>query len=434
MEWTVEPARCLSGEIRVPGDKSISHRALLLAGLADGVSVLEGLADGDDVASTGAVLRALGVSIEQVDDRFEVVGRGLDGWRAPTESLDCGNSGTTMRLLAGLLAGKSFESTLTGDASLRRRPMSRVALPLRGMGANVRMTPAGTAPLVIAGRSPLRAITFRPEVASAQVKSCVLLAGLLADGDTTVVEAAPTRDHTECLLHAMGADIQVEPSADGNRVTVRPAASLEPLHGKIPGDISSAAYWIAAAAILAGSRVRLPGVGTNPTRAAILDLLSGWGARVEREPETAWSGEPGATITIEGAADALSGGEIAGVRVPGLIDELPLLAALGPFTREGVEIREAAELRVKESDRIATTAAALRALGAVVDEYPDGLAVAGGTGLGGGTVDAAGDHRIALAMAVAALAAREPVTIMNAEAMAVSYPGFAPALETVARR
>lgn len=433
MKWTVEPARRLHGEVTVPGDKSISHRAVLFAALAHGESALEGLADGEDVASTVAVLRSLGIDIER-GDVLRVRGAGLGGLLATGTPLDCGNSGTTMRLLAGPLAGQPFTSTLTGDAYLRRRPMRRIAEPLRAMGATVETVAGGTAPLIIEGRSPLRAIIHRPQVASAQVKSCVLLAGLFADGPTTVVEHAATRDHTERLLAAMGATVEVRTTADGPSATIEPGAELSAIAGIIPGDMSSAAYWLVAATLLEGSRLTLRNVGLNPTRAGIVELLCDWGADISVERHEDWYGEPVGTLVIAGVGASLSGGTVEGAAVPGLIDELPLIAALAPFTENGVEIRDAAELRVKESDRIATTAAALRALGVEVDEFPDGLAVRGGQRLAGGTVEAAGDHRIALAMGAVGLAAAGPVTVHSAEAMAVSYPGFAAAVEAAAVR
>jgi 3-phosphoshikimate 1-carboxyvinyltransferase len=434
LQWTVEPAVRLDGEVLVPGDKSISHRAVMLAALAHDRSRLAHLADGEDVAATIAAVRALGVEIEQHADGVTVRGAGLDGLRVAPGPIDCGNSGTTMRLLAGVLAGQPFPSTLTGDASLRRRPMRRIAEPLRTMGAEVTTSADGTAPLRIAGVSPLRAITFRPPVASAQVKSCVLLAGLWADGATTVVEPARTRDHTERLLAAMGASVRVAGENGGIRVTIEPGTALAGLQGAVPGDVSSAAYWLVAATLLPGSRLRLPAVGLNPTRAAIVELLIGWGAAIAIEQRSDWHGEPIGTLVVEGAGERLRGGTLSGDAIPGVIDELPLLAALAPFTEEGVEIRDAAELRVKESDRIATTAAALRALGVAVEEFPDGLVVRGRQPMGGGRVDAAGDHRIALALAAVAPAAGGSVTVDNAEAMRVSYPGFAAALQQVARR
>ncbi len=433
MKWTVEPARRLHGELTVPGDKSISHRAVLFASLARGESVLEGLADGEDVASTVAVLRSLGIDIEH-GDVLRVQGGGLRGLRAAGAPLDCGNSGTTMRLLAGPLAGQPFTSTLTGDAYLRRRPMRRIAAPLSAMGATLDTAAGGTAPLIIDGKSPLRAITHRPQVASAQVKSCVLLAGLFADGPTTVVERAATRDHTERLLAAMGATVDVGSSAEGPYATIEPGGELSAIAGTVPGDMSSAAYWLVAATLLEGSCLTLHNVGLNPTRAGIVDLLCDWGADISVERHEDWYGEPVGTLVIAGVGAALSGGTIEGAAVPGVIDELPLIAALAPFTEHGVEIRDAAELRVKESDRIATTAAALRALGVEVEEFPDGLAVRGGQRLAGGVVDAGGDHRIALAMGAVGLAAAGPVTVLSAEAISVSYPGFAAAVDEVAVR
>ena len=433
MEWTVEPARRLRGEVLVPGDKSISHRAVLFASLARGESVLEGIADGADVASTIAAMRCLGIDIER-RAALRVRGQGLYGLQAPGAPLDCGNSGTTIRLLAGPLAGQPFTSTLTGDVYLRRRPMRRIVEPLRALGAAVQTAAGDTAPLTVTGATPLRAITYRPEVASAQVKSCVLLAGLFADGRTSVVEQAPTRDHTERLLAAMGATVEVCGDAAGPTVTIEPGAELADIAGTVPGDMSSAAYWLVAATLLEGSLLTLRNVGLNPTRAGIVELLRDWGADISIERGEDWYGEPVGTLEIAGVGAALTGGTIEGAAVPGVIDELPLIAALAPFTSDGVEIRGAAELRVKESDRIATTAAALRALGVDVDEFPDGLAVRGGQRLTGGSVDAAGDHRIALAMGAVGLAAAAPVTVEGAEAMAVSYPGFEAALDRVAVR
>lgn len=406
----------------------------MLAALADGDSFLEHLADGEDVAATMAAMRALGVTVEEQDGGIAVRGGGLAGLRENDAAIDCGNSGTTLRLLAGILAGQPFASTLTGDASLRRRPMERIAEPLRAMGARVETAAGGGAPLAIDGQTPLRAITHRPPVASAQIKSCVLLAGLFGDGKTAVIEPVRSRDHSERLLADMGATLRVEDHDEGNCVTIEPGARLKGLRGMVPGDVSSAAYWMVAATLLPGSDLTLAGVGLNPTRAAIVDLLREWGASITVQGAGEWHGEPFGALRIEGVGGGLSGGAVEGDVIPAVIDELPLLAALAPFTEDGVEIRDAAELRVKESDRIATTAAALRALGVAVDEFPDGLAVRGGQRLHGGTVDAAGDHRIALAMGAVALAAEGAVTIDNAQAMAVSYPGFARELDKVARR
>jgi 3-phosphoshikimate 1-carboxyvinyltransferase len=436
MDWTVRPACRLKGEIRVPGDKSIAHRALLLAGLAEGHSEIDGLPEGADVRSTAAAVRALGVSVDKNGGgSVRIDGRGLEGLRPPNSRVDCGNSGTTMRLLSGILAGQAFDSVLTGDRSLRSRPMSRIAEPLRAMGSRFATAAGGTAPLEIGGSAgPLRAILHRPEVASAQVKSCVLLAGLYADGLTSVEEPLPTRDHTERLLVAMGASVEVMPAGAGQMVSVRPNPTLQPIRGRIPADVSSAAYWIVAASLCPDSAVILPRVGLNPSRAAVVSLLRCWGCNIEIRERGEWYGEPFGTLEISDSGGELSGGRIAAESVPGLIDELPLLAALGPFTRDGVEIRGASELRVKESDRIAAIAIALRGLGAEVDEFPDGLAVAGGTGLSGGTVRSMGDHRIAMAIGAVGLAAREAVTISGAEAMNISYPGFSEALAEAAER
>ena len=436
MNWTIQPAERLRGTVRVPGDKSISHRAVLLATIAEGDSDIDGLSNGEDVRATLSAAGALGVAHEINETtgalRARIAGRGLDGLTAPAETIDCGNSGTTMRLLAGILAGQPFATTLSGDASLRRRPMERIAEPLRAMDCALKMASGGTAPLHIEGKRPLRAITHRPEVASAQVKSCVLLAGLYADAATAVEENALTRDHTERLLTALGAQIEQRDSGGGSFVAVEPGPSLKPLNGRIPGDLSAAAYWLVAASIVPDSELTLPGVGLNPSRRAIVDLLHQWGAEIEVSEGASWCGEPVGVVTVRGTGEPLRGGVIDGDMISGLIDELPLVAALAPLTADGVEIRGAGELRVKESDRIATSAQALRNLGVRVEEFPDGLAVTGGQVLGGGTVDAAGDHRIALAMGAVALAASGPVTIAGAEAIRVSYPGFDAALAGVA--
>lgn len=438
MDWTVKPARRLRGDIRVPGDKSIAHRALLLAALAEGRSEIDDLPQGADVLSTAAALRTLSVALDTKRGgagSVRIDGTGLRGLRAAGGVADCGNSGTTMRLLSGVLAGQPFDSVLSGDRSLRGRPMSRIAEPLRAMGSRFETAPGGTAPLEIGGSAdPLRAILHRPEVASAQVKSCVLLAGLYADGRTSVEEPLPTRDHTERLLVAMGARVEVVPSGAGQLVSVQPEPSLHPIRGRIPADVSSAAYWIVAASLCPESAVVLPRVGLNPSRAAIVSLLGSWGCNIEITDRGEWYGEPFGTLGIRGSGGDLTGGRIEARSVPGLIDELPLLAALGPFTRDGVEICGASELRVKESDRIAAISSALRELGAEVDEFPDGLAVAGGTGLSGGTVRSLGDHRIAMAMGAVGLAASEPVTVSGAEAMNISYPGFSEALTESAER
>jgi len=420
MRWTIEPGLCPRGTTRPPGDKSISHRALLLAAIADGESRISNLPAGDDVASTASCLRQLGCDVELAAGRARVQGMGLRGLRAPHGVLDCGNSGTTMRLLAGILAGQSFAATLDGDASLRRRPMERIAEPLRIMGATIETT-AGYAPVSIRG-GDLRGIVYDTPVSSAQIKSCVLLAGLYAAGDTTLREARPSRDHTERLLQAMGVELGGVAASGGT--TLRPPERLAPLAGAIPGDISSATFWLVAAALTSGADLTLECVGFNPGRAAIVGLLQSWGADIDVAGGPDWYGEPTATLRVRGTERPLSGGIIDGDLTARLIDEVPVLALLGASTRDGVVVRDGAELRLKESDRIATTAAALRALGGEVEPFDDGLAVPGGQQLRGGVVSAAGDHRIALAAAAVAVRVTGTVKIDGAEVADISYPGF----------
>lgn len=418
----VAPLFRLDGEVRVPGDKGISHRALILGALAAGRSRITGLAPGDDVARTAACLRACGVRIRVSSaGRVTVEGRGLDRvLQVPRGRLDCGNSGSTMRMLAGVLAGQPTTGGLDGDVSLRRRPMLRVAEPLRRMGAAVRLAAGGTAPITIEGRRPLTAITHEPEVASAQVKTAVLLAGLFADGPTTVVEPAPTRDHTERLLRACGAEVESE----GTRVTVHPA-QLHPLGLRVPGDISSAAFFLCLGAVRAGWRVRCPGVGLNPGRDGVLEVLHEMGARVDVERGVVGGdAEPVGDVEVLGAQ--LHGMRIGGPLVPRLIDELPVIAAIATQAEGTTEIRDAAELRTKESDRISHLVAGLRRMGAACEPLPDGLIVEGPTTLRPAAVDAAGDHRLAMAFAVAACLAVSPgvTRIAGAESVAISYPGF----------
>lgn len=417
-DWQLSPGRPLRGRVVVPGDKSVAHRALMLAAVSDADSTLTGVPAGGDVASTLAALRQLGAGIVQRGGTCEVQGRGLHGLRPPGAAIDCGNSGTTMRLLAGLLAGAGIEATLTGDRSLLRRPMARVAEPLRAMGSEVHLLDEDHGPIVLRGGG-LRAVTYRPPLASAQVKSCVLLAGMYAEGWTRVVEATATRDHTERLLRHMGATT----SDDEGFGVLGPATGLGAVTGELPGDASSAAYWIAAGSVTPGSDIELIGVGVNPTRRAFLDLMLSWGAAVEEVGCGAALGEPRATLRVCPAV-ALQGGEIAAAAAVALIDELPLIGMLAPFTRHGVEIRGAGELRHKESDRIESTCAALRALGVRVQEYPDGFAVQGRQTVGGGSVEGAGDHRVVLATAAIAGAAEGQVCIRGAATAAVSYPGF----------
>jgi len=420
MRWTIEPGLCPRGTTRLPGDKSISHRALLLAAIADGESRISNLPAGNDVASTASCLRQLGCEVSLAAGEARVHGRGLHGLLAPDAALDCGNSGTTMRLLAGILAGQAFAATLDGDDSLRCRPMERIAAPLRLMGATVE-TSGGRAPLSLSGGG-LRGIDYETPVPSAQIKSCVLLAGLYAEGATTLREALPSRDHTERMLQAMG--VEIHGNAANGGTTLGPPEVLTPLMGAVPGDISSAAFWLVAAVLAPQSDLTLEYVGVNPGRTAIVELLQSWGANIEVASGPAWYGEPTATLRVRGTGEALSGGTIRGDLTARLIDELPVLALLGATTRHGVLVEDGAELRVKESDRIATVAAALRALGGELDTFDDGLTVPGGQVLPGGVVTAAGDHRIALAAAAAAVCTVGPVVVEGAEVADVSYPGF----------
>jgi 3-phosphoshikimate 1-carboxyvinyltransferase len=418
---TITPAPRVSGRLRVPGDKSISHRYALLAALAGGSSRLSGYAPGGDCRSTLACLQRLGVETAEDTEAVVVLGRGSGHLRSPAEPLDAGNSGTTMRLLAGILAGHAFSSTLVGDGSLSRRPMRRVIDPLERMGARIEAAD-GHAPLTIHGTS-LHAIAYTPEVPSAQIKSAVLLAGLLAEGTTDVLEKAQTRDHTERALEAFGASVERR----GLLVGLAGGQRLTPRSVSIPGDFSSAAFWLVAAAAFPGSRVEVTDVGLNPTRTALLDVLRRFGARVRVETTGTDAGEPRGTVIVEG--DRAAGVEIGPAEVPGLIDELPAIGALaaggGPIT-----IRGAAELRVKESDRIAVLVSGFRALGLHADERPDGFTVERpSAGIQGGVADAHGDHRMAMAFAVAALGARSASTIAGADAVAISYPGFFETLE-----
>ena len=431
MTVTVHPAAALAGAPALPADKSVSHRAALLAAVADGESEIVGFSDAADPQSTLACLRQLGVEVEARPDALGpdgtpslfVRGRGLDGLRAPLAALDCGNSGTTMRLLAGLLAGR-VPCTLTGDASLSVRPMERVAGPLRQMGAAVDLTD-GHAPLVVRG-GPLAGITYRLPVASAQVKSAVLLAGLSASGTTTVVEPVPTRDHTERML-----ELDVLTVGGERHVSVEGGTRVRARQWVVPRDLSAAAFFLVAGSIAQAATIQLSGVGLNPTRSGVVDVLRAMGADLRVSNERERAGEPLADVRVE-APGGLEGVEVGGEIVPNLIDEVPVLAVAAAYAQGRTVIRDAAELRVKETDRIEATAAFLRAMGADVEERPDGLIIEGGRPLHGAKVDARDDHRIAMAAAVAALGASGPTTISGAEAADVSFPGFWDALESVA--
>jgi len=429
----ISPSKHIEGAISLPGDKSISHRAIMLASIAEGDSRISNFASSVDCAATIECFRRLGISIERNGNDVSVVAKGKHGLTAPTQPLECGNSGTTMRLLAGILAGQRFTSTMTGDPSLRSRPMRRIIDPLQAMGANIESVD-GNAPLAISG-SPLRAISYELPVASAQVKSCVLLAGLYADGTTKVVEPIPTRDHTERMLRGFGVDVSVNELAGGSReISVRGGVELRATNIDVPGDISSAAFFLVAAACLPGSQLLIKNVGVNPTRAAILEVLQNLGANIRTSNRRDAGGEPVADIVAlgglskpEDATDTMRGSIVAN-----LIDEIPILAVLGTQLDDGLEIRDAAELRVKESDRIASVVQNLKAMGADVEEFDDGLRVHRSR-LRGATIDSFGDHRIAMTFGVAALLADGESEIVDAECASVSFPEFYQTLSEVAR-
>jgi 3-phosphoshikimate 1-carboxyvinyltransferase len=430
---SIHPARTISGAVVVPGDKSISHRYAILAALAEGKSEIRHFSTAEDCQRTLDCLARLGVSVKKDGDRVEITGVGLGGLCASRRALDAGNSGTTIRLLAGVLAGQPFSTTIDGDASLRRRPMRRVIEPLSRMGAQIRAQEEQFAPLEIRG-GPLHSIEYTLPVPSAQVKSAILLAGLYADGETSVIEPVRTRDHTEIALAEFGARVE---RVDGAiRVRGRGADSTR-LTGRqlqVPGDLSSAVFFLAAALILPESNVVLHDVGLNPTRSMVLDVLASMGANISLISVHGSSGELVGDIAIRYAG--LSGGVIEGAQIPALIDELPMMAALGPFTEQGIEIRDAQELRVKESDRIAVLAKNLSRMGATVEERPDGLRVAGRSAgkLRGAELDPNGDHRMAMAFAVAALGAEGATVIRDADCAAVSYPDFFKTLEGLVER
>jgi len=418
----------LRGEFQVPGDKSISHRALMLGAIARGETQIKGLLLGEDPQSTAACLRAMGAQISNLNaDLVQVQGLG-DGLQEPQDVLNAGNSGTTLRLILGLLAAQPGHFfAITGDDSLRSRPMSRVVNPLRQMGAQILGRAGGTlAPLAVQGQR-LSPITYKSPLASAQVKSCILLAGLFTEGQTTVIEPARSRDHSERMLKAFGAAVTVDPEA--NSVTVAGPAKLQGQQVVVPGDISSAAFWLVAGAIIPDSELLIQNVGVNPTRTGILDALGQMGADIQWENQRQVAGEPVADLRVRHGA--LEGGEFAGDLIPRLIDEIPILTVAAAFAKGTTVIRDAAELRVKESDRLMVMATQLNRLGARVTELADGLAIQGRTPLTGTTVDSAQDHRIAMALAIAGLGARGKTTIQRAEAAAISYPNFVPTLARI---
>ncbi|HUF11084.1 MAG TPA: 3-phosphoshikimate 1-carboxyvinyltransferase [Rhodothermales bacterium] len=426
MDYTVSPAKRLFGTIRPPADKSVAHRAAIFASIADGDSRIQGYPRGADTLSTVDCLRSLGVRIEWENDTLVVEGRGRGSLRPPSGPLDCGNSGTTMRLLAGLLAGQEFAVELTGDGSLLRRPMDRIADPLRRMGARIELTD-GRAPICIGGNSALKSIDYVLPVASAQVKSAVLLAGLFADGTTSVIEPVPTRDHTERML-----GLSRESSAGGT--VIRSDRSIQPsaVDMSLPGDISSAAFFMVAGLIVADSSVRMIGVGINPSRSGILDVLEQAGARFVATGHRMVGREPVCDLTV--ATARLTPLRIMAEIAPRLIDEIPVLAVAATRADGTSSFTGVGELRAKESDRIAAVSASLARMGATVAESESGLEVLGPTQLSGAVIESGGDHRIAMAMAVAGLVAGGETRILGADAANVSYPGFWEDLERVAVR
>ncbi len=431
MATRFDPSGPLRGSLRPPADKSISHRAALIAAMGEDVTEIEGYLDSADTRSTLAAVQMLGAEVEgiapdAIAPTIRVQGVGLRSARSA--AIDVGNAGTLLRLLPGWLAGQpDGRWTLDGDDSIRRRPVDRVAEPLRRMGAHVHCREGRLPPLEIEA-APLRAISYELPIASAQVKSCLLFAALLAEGETWIREPARSRDHSERMLAAAGADVAWLRGG----IAVRPSKRLEPGELVVPADFSSAAFFLVAALLVPGSEVTLEGVGNNPTRTGLLSILERMGAEVELEPVGERGGEP--IGTLRARASALRGTEVGGREIPLTIDELPLLALAACFAEGETTIRDAAELRRKESDRVASTCAALAALGATVEPREDGMRIEGGGGLRGGTISSHGDHRIAMLGAVAGLASREGVAVEGMEAAAVSYPGFEADLASLARR
>lgn len=417
----------LQGRIRVPGDKSISHRALMLGALAQGETVIHGLLLGEDPRSTASCFRAMGAEISELNTKeVRVKGIGLGNLLEPVEVLDAGNSGTTLRLMLGILASHPDRFfTVTGDGSLRSRPMSRVVKPLQQMGAQIWGRKQNSlAPLAVQGQL-LKPIHYHSPIASAQVKSCILLAGLMTEGQTTVTEPALSRDHSERMLRAFGANLTVDPET--NSVTVIGQSQLKGQTVIVPGDISSAAFWLVAGAIVPGSDLTIENVGVNPTRTGVLEILDRMGAAITLENAREVAGEPVADLRVRHSQ--LKACEISGDVIPRLIDEIPILAVAAAFAEGTTIVKDAEELRVKESDRITVMATQLNQMGAAVRERPDGIEITGGKPLKGAEVDSHTDHRIAMSLAIAALNASGTTTIHRAEAAAISYPDFTPTLQ-----
>jgi 3-phosphoshikimate 1-carboxyvinyltransferase len=418
MEFKLMPGGAIAGEVRVPGDKSISHRCIMLGALAEGVTGVSGFLEGEDALATVAAFRAMGVEIEGPNDGNVIIhGVGMWGLKAPRAALDLGNSGTSIRLLSGLLAGQLFDTELTGDASLRTRPMGRVIDPLSLMGADIQGQAGGRPPLKIAGHRSLRGIQYELPMASAQVKSCVLLAGLYSEGSTSVTEPAPTRDHTERMLRGFGYEV----ASDKGVISLTGGGSLLATNIDVPADISSAAFFLVAASIAPGSDLLLTHVGINPTRTGVLNILSLMGADISLRNEREVGGEPVADIRVRYAP--LKGIEIPEEQVPLAIDEFPVLFIAAACAEGRTVLRGAKELRVKESDRIAAMAEGLTTMGIVNEVLEDGIVIEGGT-LGGGVIHTHHDHRIAMSFAIAALRAEREISILDCDHVATSFPGF----------
>jgi 3-phosphoshikimate 1-carboxyvinyltransferase len=422
----IRPAQGISGSVRLPGDKSISHRYAMLGGIAAGTTKLENFSSGADCASTLGCLRSLGVKWERDGGSVVIQGAG-SRLQGPTAPLDCGNSGSTIRMLSGILAGQAFTSELIGDESLSRRPMARIITPLEMMGAKIESRDGGRSPLRISG-ARLKGIDYKLPVASAQVKTSLLFAGLFAEGTTRVEEPIQTRDHGELALQAFGALLDRRM----REVSVTGGQTLHAIEARVPGDISSAAFFLCAAGLFPDSQLAVPGVLLNPTRARLLDFLIGLGLKITMTDLEEQHGELVGTVQVQGGR--LRGARIASADSAALIDEIPVVAAIAPYTSDGIEIRDARELRVKESDRIASVAKNLRLMGAEVEEFDDGLSIRGGQQLHGASLDSFGDHRIAMAFAVAALRANGETEIQGADAAVISYPEFFEALEGLAQR
>ncbi len=424
MEKRISPASSISGAIALPGDKSISHRYAMIASIAQGATRVRNYSTGADCHSTLGCMRALGIEIEGQGTEFTIHGKGLDGLRRPAGDLDAGNSGSTIRMLSGILAAQPFRSRLFGDESLSRRPMQRIMTPLAQMGARLTARDGKFPPIEIEGGA-LTPIEYQLPVPSAQVKTCVLFAGLFAEGETVVVEPVRSRDHTEIALREFGADLAVE----RQRISVRGRVKLEGREVTVPSDLSSASFFIVAALLIPGSHLTIRGVGLNPTRSALLDLLAGMGAKIRIPTLESSNGELVGDIVVEHSA--LRGGVVSGAITAALIDEIPVLAVLGAATEEGLTVRDASELRIKETDRIQTVVENLKRMGVVAEELPDGLIVPGRQKFRAARFDSFGDHRIAMAFAVAALAGDGESVIEGADAASVSFPEFWDTLEAV---